>query len=150
MKESIEQLSQIIVNYKPKLVGIDASSFAAKPLPHKWSKKEILGHLADSAQTNIRRFVIGQYEEEPHIVYNQDQWVRISNYQYYNDKDLIELWALLNKHICIILSNTSDENAKFLVKTQALHSIEWLAADYNKHLLHHLHHLLELEAIAYE
>jgi hypothetical protein len=29
-----------------------------KPSENKWSKKEILGHLCDSAFNNIRRFVV--------------------------------------------------------------------------------------------
>ena len=149
MKETIQQLERIVTDYKPLLEKIDAASFGAKPQSHKWSKKEILGHLIDSAMSNIRRFVVGQYEDQPHIIYNQERWVTISNYQHYNDKDLIELWALLNKHICVILKNTSEEDARRTVKTQALHSIEWLAIDYNKHLLHHLHHLLELEPVGY-
>ena len=149
MKETIKQLKQIIADYKPKLENLSPAVFAAKPLPNKWSKKEELGHLVDSAQSNIRRFVVGQYEEQPYIVYDQERWVKLSDYQNYNSQDLIELWALINKHMCVILANTSPEAAKRIVKTQDLHSIEWLAADYNKHLLHHLHHLLDLEPVAY-
>ena len=149
MKETIQQLEEIVASYKSKLEKVNAAAFATKPLANKWSKKEELGHLIDSAQSNIRRFIVGQYEEQPYIVYNQDKWVEIGNYQNYNDKDLIELWALINKHICVILKNTSEEAGNRLVKTQAVHTIEWLASDYNKHLLHHLHHLLDLEPVAY-
>jgi len=92
---------------------------------------------------------MGQYENEPFIVYDQDKWVAISNYQNYDLTDLQDLWKLLNKHICSILKNTNSENASRLVKSQEIHSIEWLAADYNKHLLHHLHHILGLEPVAY-
>ena len=105
--------------------------------------------MIDSAQSNIRRFIVGQYEELPYIVYAQDKWVAISNYQNYPVADLIDLWYLINKHICIVLKNTSEENAANLVRTQEIHSIEWLAADYNKHLLHHLHHILDLQPVAY-
>lgn len=143
MQQIIEQLQAIIEKYKPILEEIDPADFSAKPILSKWSKKEILGHLIDSAQTNIRRFVMGQYEEQPYLVYEQNQWVRISNYQNYPDKDLIDLWYLLNKHICVVLSNTSPDNTRRLVKTSELHSIEWLASDYNSHLLHHLVHLTQ-------
>ena len=149
MKETIQQLEQIIADYKPQLEKLSAAAFAAKPIPDKWSKKQELGHLIDSAQSNTRRFVVGQYEEQPYIVYDQDKWVEIGNYQNYNDADLVELWALINKHLCVVLANTPDEMAKRIVQTQDLHSIEWLAADYNRHLLHHLHHLLDLEPVAY-
>lgn len=149
MYDAIKTLEQIIIIYQPLLDKIDTAYFSLKPLPNKWSKKEILGHLVDSAQNNIRRFIVGQYEDQPHIEYNQNQWVTISDYQHYDEKDLIRFWVLINKHIVRILKNTSSYAAKRLIRTQEIHSIEWLAADYNKHLLHHLHHLLDMEPIPY-
>ncbi|HEX4374087.1 MAG TPA: DinB family protein [Puia sp.] len=151
MKEIAEHLFKIVDDYSGKLKTISEIDYAAKPNPDKWSKKEIVGHTIDSAQSNIRRFVVAQYEDAPFILYNQDKWVAISNYQNYPTKDLIELWTLLNKHICIILSNTNEELAQRICKTnnQTEHTIEWLAQDYIKHLLHHLHHVLDLEPVAY-
>jgi DinB superfamily len=151
MKLIIETLQKIITEYLPPLRLVSEKDFSSKPSPHKWSKKEILGHLVDSAQTNIRRFVITQYEELPLIIYRQDNWVSICNYQNYPTKDLIELWTFLNRHICIILANTGPDDAqrKCASNNSELYSIAWLAEDYNKHLLHHLHQILNLTAIAY-
>ncbi|HEY4874904.1 MAG TPA: DinB family protein [Puia sp.] len=151
MKKIAAHLYKIVDDYSEKLKTISEADFAAKPNAKKWSKKEIAGHLIDSAQSNIRRFVVAQYEDAPFIIYNQDKWVAISNYQNYPVKDLIELWTLLNKHICIILSNTNEELAQRFCKTnnQTEHTIVWLAQDYIKHLLHHLHQVLDLEPVAY-
>ncbi|HEX7903813.1 MAG TPA: DinB family protein [Chitinophagaceae bacterium] len=123
--------------------------FSAKPFPEKWSKKEIMGHLADSAQSNIRRFVVTQYEENPFIIYNQEKWVTIINYQQWKTADIIDLWYLLNKQICAILRNTPEAMYGRKCRTGELHTIEWLARDYVKHLLHHLHVVLNLEPIPY-
>ncbi|MES1217608.1 MAG: DinB family protein [Bacteroidota bacterium] len=149
MNDTITGLETIIKNYTPLFDKISADAWTYKPLPGKWSKKEILGHLIDSAQSNIRRFIVGQYEDRPFIKYNQDAWVAISNYQNYDTRDLINLWVLINKHICIILRNTPQQNQQREVLTQELHTIAWLAADYNKHLLHHLHQVLDMAPIAY-
>jgi hypothetical protein len=92
---------------------------------------------------------VAQYEDRPKITYNQDKWVMISDYQHYNSTALINLWELLNKHICHILRNTSPEMAERESQSEALHTIEWLAQDYIKHLLHHLHQVLDLEPVAY-
>ena len=62
------------------------------------AKKKILGRLIDSAQTNIRRFIVARYEEKPFIKYAQDEWVAAANYQQYDTGDLIQLWVLLNRH----------------------------------------------------
>ena len=149
MKQSIVELENIISNYCPLLYNISGPDFVFKPAPEKWSKKEIIGHLIDSVQNNIRRFIVAQYEEQPHIIYAQNLWVTAADYQNYHTKDLISLWQLLNKHACVILKNISDGFEKKECLTGTLHTIEWLAQDYNKHLLHHLHQVLNMEPVAY-
>lgn len=149
MKETIEQLEKIIADYKPLLSNLTEGELSAKSNPGKWSKKEIVGHLIDSALTNARRFIVAQYEDNPKIVYAQDTWVKASGYQNYESKNLIDLWALINKHICQILSSLQPDLQKRICITGEPHTIEWLAADYNKHLLHHLHVILDLEPVAY-
>jgi hypothetical protein len=151
MKKIAAQINWFINDYPEKIRSIPETEFAAKPDPKKWSKKEILGHLIDSAQTNIRRFVTAQYEEEPFIIYDQDKWVAISNHQHRTIEDLLALWILLNRHISIILANTGDQSALRICKTnnQTPHSIEWLAEDYLKHLLHHLHQVCNMEPVPY-
>jgi hypothetical protein len=151
MKEIAEQLKNIAEEYAGELKKVREETYSFKPNANKWSKKEILGHLIDSAQNNIRRFVVGQYEEAPRIIYKQDDWVAIADYQNYSTKDLIGFWRLINNHASIILSRISPEMAQRKCDTNdtVLHTIEWLAADYIKHLLHHLHQILDLEPVAY-
>jgi hypothetical protein len=108
MQTAASELKTTINEYLPQLNKLDEDASSVKPLPNKWSKKEIIGHLIDSAQNNIRRFVVAQYEDNPEIKYRQDDWVRINNYQSYSLTDLIDLWYLLNKQIVSILSNSSE------------------------------------------
>ena len=149
MEKSIQQLQSIIANYAKQMDSLSENKWIDKPNPAKWSRKEVLGHLVDSAQNNIRRFIIAQYEENPKIVYAQDNWVVAANYQNYTTNDLIALWVLLNKHICMVLINIPEGVEEKLCDTGEVHSIKWLAEDYNKHLLHHLHQVLDLEPVAY-
>lgn len=143
------ELNSILEKHFLALKAIPKEKMEFKPSPTKWSKKEILGHTVDSAQNNIRRLVVAQYEDIPHISYNQDKWVAIAGYQYYEQDALTNLWYLTNKHLCHILKNMSVEMAARTCQTEAQHSLEWLANDYIKHLLHHLHQVLDLEPIAY-
>lgn len=131
------------------LQAIPENEMLYKPAPSRWSKKEILGHLVDSAQNNLRRFVVTQYADEPHIVYDQDKWVAITGYQQYDTTDLIDLWYLLNKHIAAILANMPADAAQRRCRTDSLQTLEWLAQDYIRHLKHHLHQVLDLEPVAY-
>ncbi len=147
MQIVIDQINKLVKDYTEKISSFSEEEFSAKPDPAKWSKKEIIGHLVDSAQNNIRRFIVGQYETNPHIVYYQDKWVAIQDYQHYDTAALIQLWQLLNNHICIILKNMPQEmvertcncgNAK-----EELHSLDFLAKDYVDHHLHHLKQIVQ-------
>ena len=149
MQNTASELEATIGHYLPQLKKLNESQSSIKPLPNKWSKKEIIGHLIDSAQSNIRRFIVTQYEDNPEIKYMQDDWVRINNYQSYSLDDLISLWYLLNRQIVAILSNSTEETLQRTSQTDTLHSIDWLAQDYIKHMKHHLHQVLDLPTIAY-
>jgi hypothetical protein len=151
MQTTIQHLDKLISIYSRRLEALTEETYAWKPNPHKWSKKEILGHLVDSAQNNIRRFIVAQYEDNPVIGYDQDAWVSYSNYQNYPVADLIQLWTLLNRHMCIVLGNIGPDAAqrKCLMGSGDPQTIKWLAADYCNHLLHHLHQILDLDPIAY-
>jgi hypothetical protein len=149
MLTPVIELEAIIDQHLPALQAMLKEKMAYKPSPNKWSKKEILGHLIDSAQNNIRRFIVAQYEDSPHIVYKQDNWVELSDYQNYDLNDLVNLWHLLNKHLVVILKNMQPEMLKRTCKTESDHTLEWLAADYVKHLRHHLNQVLEIDPVPY-
>jgi DinB superfamily len=142
-------LESLIEAYLPQLQMLSETEFSSKPSPTKWSKKEVIGHLIDSAQNNIRRFIVAQYEETPTILYKQDKWVTINDYQHQKLSNIIELWYLLNKQIVGILKNTSYETSQRISKSEELHTIQWLAQDYIKHLKHHVHVVLNLEPVSY-
>lgn len=143
MKSTIEELRYILGLVHSKLVQLDESEFSAKPLPHKWSKKEVLGHLIDSAHNNLRRFVCGQYEKTPpKITYDQDFWVKANDYQNMKKDDVILLWFLINQRIETILTNMPAAFFQLVCDTgkekENLHSLQWLAEDYVNHMKHHL------------
>ena len=150
MMRSIASELEAIINHQLSLLrAIPETEMALKQSDAKWSKKEIVGHIIDSAQNNIRRFIVAQYENEPKIVYDQNKWVTISGYQNYALDELINLWYSLNKHICNILKNMPEEMAMCTCETGEVHTIEWLAKDYIKHLRHHMHQVLNLEPVEY-
>ncbi len=146
MEKTITELQEIVSAFSIKIKAINTDTFNAKPNANKWSKKEVLGHLIDSGQNNLRRFVVGQYENEPNIVYDQDFWVSANDYQHMNDTDVIELWRLLNERIASILRTMPTEHYDRKCNTGKVmpsnHSLRWLASDYVKHLKHHLNQII--------
>jgi hypothetical protein len=143
------ELEAVIDQHIAALRAMLKEKMSYKPSPSKWSKKEIMGHMIDSAQNNIRRFIVAQYEDTPRIVYKQDNWVAVSNYQNYEMTDLINLWYLLNKHVVTIIKNMQPEMMQQKCQTDSVRTVEWLAQDYLLHLRHHLHQVLDIDPVPY-
>ena len=57
IEEAIHKLTAIVIEYPARFQSIPEAQFSFKPSPKKWSKKEILGHLIDSATNNHHRFI---------------------------------------------------------------------------------------------
>ena len=147
MQIIVQELRDVLQDFAPRMRDISPPDFCAKPNPTKWSKIEVVGHLIDSAQNNLRRFVCSQYEPTPPlIIYNQDFWVSANNYKEANQADTIQLWLLLNERICSILETMAPANytkeCNTGRETPQLHTLKWLAADYVKHLKHHLNQVI--------
>ncbi|WP_062238938.1 DinB family protein [Fictibacillus sp. FJAT-27399] len=123
------------------------SDLEAKPLPSKWSKKEILGHLCDSGNVNHQRFVdiIASTQVVTLKSYNQDFFVEIHDYQHsFTVEDILHLWISINKQIAALLVNVSEEQWKLECKVDAqnIQTLEWLVRDYIDHMNHHLGQIL--------
>lgn len=122
------------------LLNLDETELTYKAPPNKWSKKEILGHLIDSATNNHQRFVRAQFEDTPTITYNQDNWNTYSYYNKLESTQLIQLWTTYNKHLGELMShipihlllNQCDTGLK------ENKTIAWLFEDYVSHLEYHL------------
>ncbi len=153
MKNIISELEKIISTYSEKLSDVNAQDAGKKANPDKWSPKEELGHIIDSAHNNLTRFVLGQYLENPKIVYSPDEWVRLNDYQNSDFSELVSLWILMNKKLISVLrtmpANAYNRMCDTGRQSSELHTLQWLAEDYVKHLMHHLHHLLGMEEIKY-
>lgn len=125
---------------------ISEQDWAYKPKPEKWSKKEILGHLIDSANTNLRRFVMTQYKEKENIIYLQDEWVVSQAYQEAGADELTQLWRLLNLQIVRTVEQIPKDKLSNQCDTgrgqQELHTLEFLVDDYLVHMQHHLKQII--------
>jgi hypothetical protein len=100
MKETIARFELLLATTPHRLVAISESDAARKPDPARWSKKEILGHLIDSAGNNQQRWVRAQLTprlEFPN--YEQEFWVARQGYAGESWPDVVNLWLLLNRHL---------------------------------------------------
>jgi hypothetical protein len=145
VNEAIKQLSEIIEEYSELLKGNSDTKYSMKPSPEKWSKKEILGHLIDSATNNHQRFIRAQFENNPAIFYDQDMWVAHSHYNELPVKQLIRFWKVYNKHLLEIIKRIPAENLMRECKMRDGNhvTLQFLIDDYVTHLQHHLKQIFD-------
>jgi hypothetical protein len=144
IEKAISRLNYIIDKVPSILTEISEENMSAKPLPTKWSKKEIIGHLIDSATNNHQRFVRGQFETIPEIRYDQNKWNEYNFYQQIDSKQLILFWTIYNKQLIEIINRIPAENLKRQIKVgEDLLTLEFLIADYVEHLEHHLKQVID-------
>jgi len=146
VKEIAEQLRIVIKDAKKQLLSIDQNKADIKISSDQWSKKEILGHLIDSAANNHQRFVRAVYNEaDTFPTYKQNEWVAIQQYNESSWKALIELWAAYNDHLSDLLERipgSIKSNPCNIGKSEPA-SLEFVAKDYLRHLKHHIDKILQ-------
>jgi DinB superfamily len=113
--------------------------------PGKWSKKEILGHLTDSAIHNLVRFTEINYVEKPyrHRPYNQIDLVNLNQYQTMDIDELTQLWFSVNKQIIRIMKSIDNQalDYKIALSDESVIDLRFLMTDYIEHLEHHINQI---------
>ncbi len=106
----------------------------------KWVRKELLGHLIDSAANNHQRFVraqLGTPFEWP--TYDQEAWVSLHRYRERAWGELVELWVALNRHVAAVIETVPAAKLQTPYGDGAeRNTLEWWMRDYLRHLKHHL------------
>ncbi len=111
----------------------------------RWSRKQILGHLIDSAANNHHRFIRAQFEQDFAMPgYAQEPWVNANAYQHRSWEDLVALWTIYNRHLIHVMEHARRDTLGALCRVGGGEpvTLEFLMIDYVRHLKHHLHQIL--------
>lgn len=142
MEQIISRLTYLAERVPEHLKSFSELELAIRPAPGKWSKKEIIGHLCDSAMNNLSRFIKVQIEEQPFVVvrYEQDQWVKLQNYQEVETEEILQLWKSLNQSMIRVISGIPEEKIGYTCELYNgdVVTLEWMIRDYVEHMEHHL------------
>jgi hypothetical protein len=147
----VSELRAIVDKESARLLGAAPDAVERRPAKGKWSAKEILGHLIDSAAVNHQRFVRAQWQDLVFAAYAQDDWVEAQKYQDGSWIELVALWREYNRHIARVMSVIPIEVRLRETRIHNLHEIamtpapadqpatlDYLMRDYVEHLRHHL------------
>lgn len=145
MYATAENLHQVLDQVLPFLRKISDNEANVKPALNKWSKKEILGHLIDSACNNQQKFIRMMAQSHLDFVgYAQDFWVNEQHYNQASWQELIVFWYAYNKHIAHIIAHVNPDFLQNTISIEGsdLFTLEFIIQDYTEHLKHHLKAIL--------
>jgi hypothetical protein len=148
----VDDLVTTVEEVSRRLLVLPGDESARRPAPGKWSSKEILGHLIDSAAHNHQRFVQARFQDELVFPgYAQDAWVGAQQYQDAPWPELVALWRSYNLHLARVMRAMPESVRTRSHSRHNLHEIAWQAVpaeqpatldyfmrDYVAHLKHHL------------
>jgi hypothetical protein len=140
VKESALRLQWLCENIQPLLTQISNEEFNGFRGEGKWTRKQILGHLIDSAANNHQRFIRAQFEPSPVIVYEQDSWNRFGHYSEMNAELLITTWVAINLFLAELIQHISPSAYGNLISmgNENHVTLAFIIEDYVTHLEHHL------------
>jgi len=138
--ELSERLAEVLRKAMPWLVTISEAEASVPEREGKWSAKEVIGHLIDSAVNNLRRIMLLQIEAGPSLSgYEQREWVSLQHYAEREWAQVLALWFALNEHIAWTIEHVEKARLsnRGVIEGEPL-TLGFLIADYIAHMEHHL------------
>lgn len=156
MQDYIQELRSVVERSTPALLALSGDASAHRPAPGKWSPREVLGHLIDSASNNHQRFVRAQFQDDLVFPgYEQDDRVEAQHCHDAPWTDLVTLWRAFNLHLARVMAAVPESVRLRAHRRHNLDKIAWRAvpagepttlayfmSDYVSHVKHHLRQIL--------
>ena len=156
MQSYVTDLRDAVERAAPRLLDLSDEASAQPYAPGKWSAREIVGHLIDSASNNHQRFVRAQFQDDLIFQgYEQEDWVRVQHYRDAPWSELVTLWQSYNLQLVRVMAAVPEEILGREQKQHNFHLIGWqaipegepatlgfLMSDYVAHLKNHLRQIL--------
>lgn len=130
-KAQIDSFGTLMTNNEP-LAGIRLA-------PDKWTLKEMVGHLIDSATNNHQRFIRLQLEAVLVFPkYDSEEWKNVTRIEAFDYQTLVSLWKSYNALILHLIENMNPQALSHVWRREDKDiSLEALIHDYFAHLEWH-------------
>ena len=141
MTELSSRLNEVVAKTKLDFANFSDEDAGKASAAGRWSRKQILGHLIDSASNNHLRFVRALLNDEMRLPrYDQEGCVRVHRYQDLRWTELLDFWASYNRLLAHVLAGvpSAKRATPCYVGDLPVMTLEELAVDYLKHMEHHL------------
>jgi len=141
MKGLSEKLTQAVESAQSVLRQVTETESNKPVLSGGWSRKQLLGHLIDSASNNHQRFVRASLQASLDFPgYDQDGCVRVQGVEEAEWPLLVALWGNYNRYLAHVIAHlpASKLETPCRIGSDEPVTLRFLAEDYLKHMLHHL------------
>ena len=140
--------SEIAQLFRTQLNEIHTELFAISPAladtpwrPGGWTRKQIVGHLLDSAANNRQRFVRAATEGAyAGPQYAQGAWVAAHGYAEQSWDDLLLWWSVEHEILMAVVDRIPEDKLEALCRVgdDEPVTLRFLIEDYVRHQNHHL------------
>jgi len=141
MKDLSDELLRAVDAAEPKLREISEHESIQPVLQGGWSRKQVIGHLIDSASNNHQRFVRASLQPSLEFPgYDQDENVRVQAMQEADWALLVSLWAAYNRYLAHVIAHLPESKLESPCRIGSGEPVTlgFIATDYLRHLVHHL------------
>lgn len=141
MEELSEKLLGVVGAAEHRLREISEAESRKQMLAGGWSRKQVMGHLIDSASNNHQRFVRAAQQTSLEFPgYDQSGNVQVQATQEADWLLLVTLWSAYKRYLAHMLAllPASKLNTPCRIGTEEPVTLGFLATDYLTHLVHHL------------
>lgn len=136
-----DTLNALVAHVQTRLQDLRDDETSAPLKPEGWSRKQLIGHLIDSAANNHQRFVRLILQNSVELPgYEQARWVEAQDYNSRPWSELLSLWAAYNEHLAHVIAAVPESALGHTCRIDAGEpvTLEFLMRDYLRHLKHHL------------
>jgi hypothetical protein len=131
-----------VVNFaEEKCRRVSAEESNAPILAGGWSRKQVIGHLIDSASNNHQRFVRALLQDSLEFPsYEQNGWSRVQAVEEADWLLLVALWTSYNRYLAHVIAHLPPAKLDVPIRLGQNEpmTLNALAEAYLRHLLHHL------------
>jgi hypothetical protein len=141
MRELSEKLTGTVDAAEPRLRAVSEAESEKPVLKGGWPRKQVIGHLIDSASNNHQRFVRAALQDSLEFPgYDQDGMVRVEAVQQMDWLTLVALWVAYNRYLAHVIAHIPADKLETHCRIGSGNpvSLRYLAEDYVAHMVHHL------------
>jgi hypothetical protein len=135
------KLLRVVSAAQEILCRVSAKESSAPVLAGGWTRRQVMGHLIDSASNNHQRFVRASLQDSLEFpAYDQSGWPRVQAVDQAEWHLLVTLWANYNRFLAHVIAHFPPARLETPVQIgqNAPVTLAFLAEDYLVHMVHHL------------